>query len=553
MEYFVTSIKEITSKRRAVYVDYEQVFALYAGELRKFGIKEQSYISEDVYDEIMTVLSKRAVIRGMNLLKNKDYTRAEFIKKLKDGYYPDKAVDAALEYIDRYGYIDDDRYARNYVAFKAPVKSRRIIEQKLKEKGVSAVSLLKYKMGNIFTGRSMYMQQKTGSFKEAFSKNTFYRFLNSTKTNWLRFTSLLAADIVKNDLKHLTDDSRKNVFIIDDSLFHRTSCKKTELGSKVFDHTGMNYKKGFRMLTVSWSDGNTLIPVNSCLLASSKESNIIGPVKAFDKRTLAGKRRKLAQTKAPEAMLTLLDTAVSAGLSAEYVLFDSWFSNPAQITALKSRGMDVIAMIKKSSRIKYTYGEDQLNIKEIYSRNKKRRGRSRYLLSVDVMVGKENPIPAKIVCVRNKANRKDWLAFICTDTSLSEEEIIRIYGKRWKIEVFFKTCKSMLNLIGECHSLSYDALTAHVAIVFTRYMLLAMEQRQNEDQRTLGELFFFLVDEMADITFYRSLSILMDAFMASLQELLKLSDEQLARFTADFESRLPEYLRNALHPLATVA
>lgn len=40
---------------------------------------------------------------------------------------------------------------------------------------------------------------------------------------------------------------------------------------------------------------------------------------------------------------------------------------------------------------------------------------------------------------------------------------------------------------------------------------------------------------------------------ASLQELLKLSDEQLARFTADFESRLPEYLRNALHPLATVA
>lgn len=222
-----------------------------------------------------------------------------------------------------------------------------------KEKGVSAVSLLKYKMGNIFTGRSMYMQQKTGSFKEAFSKNTFYRFLNSTKTNWLRFTSLLAADIVKNDLKHLTDDSRKNVFIIDDSLFHRTSCKKTELGSKVFDHTGMNYKKGFRMLTVSWSDGNTLIPVNSCLLASSKESNIIGPVKAFDKRTLAGKRRKLAQTKAPEAMLTLLDTAVSAGLSAEYVLFDSWFSNPAQITALKSRGMDVIAMIKKSSRINY--------------------------------------------------------------------------------------------------------------------------------------------------------------------------------------------------------
>ena len=177
----------------------------------------------------------------------------------------------------------------------------------------------------------------------------------------------------------------------------------------------------------------------------------------------------------------------------------------------------------------HTVGE-QLNIKEIYFRNKKRRGRSKYLLSVGRHGRKENPIPAKIVCVRNKANRKDWLAFICTDTTLSEEEIIRVYGKRWQIEVFFKTCKSMLNLIGECRSLSYDALTAHVAIVFTRYMLLAWNSAKMKIRGTLGELFFFLVDEMADITFHRSLGILMDALMASLQEILKLSDEQLTAF-----------------------
>ena len=84
-----------------------------------------------------------------------------------------------------------------------------------------------------------------------------------------------------------------------------------------------------------------------------------------------------------------------------------------------------------------------------------------------------------------------------------------------------------------------------VILLFT-FALLAMEQRQNEDQRTLGELFFFLVDEMADITFSRSLCILMDALMANLQEILKLSEEQLAAFSTDFEARLPEYLQNAL-------
>ena len=80
-----------------------------------------------------------------------------------------------------------------------------------------------------------------------------------------------------------------------------------------------------------------------------------------------------------------------------------------------------------------------------------------------------------------------------------------------------------------------------------------MEHRQNQDQKTLGELFFFLVDDMADSPFSRSLCILMDALMASLQENLKLSDEQLTAFTADFEARLPEYLRNALHPETVAA
>lgn len=422
-----------------------------------------------------------------------------------------------------------------------------------KQKGVPAMQLLRHKLATVFTGRSMYMQFRTGRVQNEFSKNTFYRFLNSTKTNWLRFTTLLASEIVRNELTDLTGEDRKNVFIIDDSLFHRTGYKHTELVSRVFDHTDMSYRKGYRMLTLSWSDGNTLIPVNSCLLASNKQENLCGPVAAFDKRTIAGRRRMLAQTKAPEAMMTLIDSAVTAGLSADYVLFDSWFANPAQILDVKSRGLDVIAMVKKSGRIKYGYEGRALTIKQIYAANRKRRGRSRYLLSVDITLGKQNPIPARIVCVRNRSNRKDWLALITTDLSLSEEEIIRIYGKRWQIEVFFKVCKSTLNLIGECHSLSYDALTAHTAIVFVRYMLLAVEQRKSEDQRTLGELFFFLVDEMADITFAHSFSILMDALIASLQECLKFSNAQLETLVNDFKSRLPEYIQKMLHPVEQAA
>ena len=415
-----------------------------------------------------------------------------------------------------------------------------------KQKGVPVLDIFKYKLCNVFSDRSMYMQMKTNSYHESFSKNTFYRFLDSAKTNWLRFTTLLSKKIIES-LEPLTSDDRINAFIIDDSLFERTSCKKTELGAKVFDHCTGRYKKGFRLLSLLWTDGNTAVPVNSCLLSSTQDKNVLGPEKTFDGRSLAGQRRTLSKMKGTKAMIELISRALSAGIKANYVLFDTWFSSPAQLLDIKKLGLDAIAMIRKSSKIRYIYEGEKLNLNKIYGMNKKRRGRSRYLLSVNVEIEKDGMrIPAKIVCVRNKKNRKDWVPFICTNPDLSETEIIRIYGKRWQIEVFFKTCKSMLNLVGECHSLSYDALTAHVAIVFTRYMLLALTGRQNQDLRTMGEIFFFLTDELSDITFAYAFGIILQAMLESIHKHFQITDEQMQEFINDFYLGLPEYMQTAL-------
>ncbi len=66
--------------------------------------------------------------------------------------------------------------------------------------------------------------------------------------------------------------------------------------------------------------------------------------------------------------------------------------------------------------------------------------------------------------------KTNWLKLT---TLLFKEEIIRIHVKRWQIEAFFKICKSYLKLVKEWHSLSYHALTTYVAIVFTRYLMIA--------------------------------------------------------------------------------
>jgi len=258
----------------------------------------------------------------------------------------------------------------------------------------------------------------------------------------MKFTTMLACRIAQV-IEPLTSENRVNVFIIDDSVVSRNRSKKVELLAKVYDYARKGYRYGFRMLTLGWSDGNTFLPVNSILLSSENKKNRINDAKTVDKRTCAYKRRQLSLAKAPDAMLDLLKEAKKAGIKASYVLFDSWFTSPKSIHAVKGIGYDVIAMVKKSSKMFFRYQDSDMPLTEIYKRNKKRPGRSKYLLSAFIEVVKDGKvIPAKVVFVRNKNKKSDYLCLISTDAALCEDEIIRIYGKRWNVEVFFKVCKS---------------------------------------------------------------------------------------------------------------
>ena len=144
--------------------------------------------------------------------------------------------------------------------------------------------------------------------------------------------------------------------------------------------------------------------------------------------------------KAPELILQMLSQTVAAGHTAKYVLFDSWFATPKGIMDIKKpTAHGCHRHGEKTGKVYYEYDGEQHDVKEIFSRSKKRRGHSKYLLSVEVNLLQKKygkileRIPAKLVYVRNKANKKDWIAIICTDTTLSEEEIIKRYGYRWQI------------------------------------------------------------------------------------------------------------------------
>ena len=444
---------------------------------------------------------------------------------------------------------NDKKVSSSIIKFFKTYKISSILKASnaYKSKGVSVVELFRYLFTLVFANRTMYMNMLTGKHTENFSKDTVYRFLNSSSVNWMRFTTLLSAKITTSTITKLTDENRVNVLIIDDTMFERNSSKKVELLSKVYDHAKKTYKYGFRLLTLGWSDGITFLPVNSCLLSSENQKSRLNEAKDLDKRTIGFARRKLAQTKATTVMLDMIDSAKKAGIPATHVLFDTWFCSPSSLIAIKKKKLDVVAMAKKTPKMHYLYNEKMQPLTEIYRQNRKRRGRSKYLLSVEVSVVKdEDTIPARIIYVRNKNKKKDYLALITTDMTISEEEVIRIYGKRWDIEVFFKVCKTYLRLSKECNSLSYDAMTAHTAIVFTRYMMLSVENRKESDIRTLGETFYFFSDELSDITWIQAFHKIMQIFMNTLSDKLSLTSEELDKLLDVFISALPKELKGSL-------
>ena len=134
----VTQISEVTRSRLRVYLDGQFAFVLYKGELRQFHIREGQELSEESYRHIMTqILPKRAKLRSMNLLQSKDYTRKQLEDKLKQGDYPQECIDEALAYVESYGYIDDRRYAKDFIEYHLQTRSRMRIEADLMKKGIA--------------------------------------------------------------------------------------------------------------------------------------------------------------------------------------------------------------------------------------------------------------------------------------------------------------------------------------------------------------------------------------------------------------------------------
>ena len=140
----VTKIEPIVNGRgRArVYLDETFAFVLYKAELREFAITEGAELHDAAYEKITEqVLPLRAKKRAMHLLEKRPYTEKTLRDKLSDGEYPEACIDAAIDYVKSYGYLDDLQYAIDHISYHLADRPRRRLEQDLLKKGIDKALL----------------------------------------------------------------------------------------------------------------------------------------------------------------------------------------------------------------------------------------------------------------------------------------------------------------------------------------------------------------------------------------------------------------------------
>ncbi|WP_019908640.1 IS4 family transposase [Paenibacillus sp. HW567] len=412
--------------------------------------------------------------------------------------------------------------------------------------GLSSLAIFQILFSLVFEGKNWFRLLESDRAADLPGKDVIYRFLNQASFAWRRFLQALSLRIVRH-FESLISPHRVRVFIIDDSVLSRNRSKKAELLARVFDHSTGKFTKGYTMLTLGWSDGFSFAPLDFVMLSSAKLTNRLCEMSGtLSKRSQGYKRRLEAFLRKPDAVVTMLKQALRAGFTADYVLMDSWFTQAPLLRELASQGLPVIGMVKELKQ-RYLVQGKRLTLREVFQSLPASTAKD---VKGSVIVQTACGLPVKLVFVRNRNKKREWLALLSTDVTLDAAAIVRIYGMRWSIETFFKVTKSYLKLGTEFQGRSFDGLISHTTIVFSRYLVMEFERRQSSDDRTLGGLFFLFADEVRDLDYQTALQQLMSLFLEMAQAKTKKNKTTVFCQLQEWISGLPSYIKGLFKVLS---
>jgi len=182
-----------------------------------------------------------------------------------------------------------------------------------------------------------------------------------------------------------------------------------------------------------------------------------------------------------------------------YVLFDSWYASKKLISLCRCLGYHVICALKHNRRFRRKGSTKTCRLSHLARYVRKREFKAitvnssdsstRYL--VHTVRGFLPGIKDEVCIIISKRNQRDNRPefFLCTDLSLSAQEVLSRYGRRWAVEVDHLYLKVRLGL-GDFRLRSYEGITKYFDLVcLTLAYLYWRKVEENEAEvKTLSDV-----------------------------------------------------------------
>ena len=145
----ITAIKKIKNRKYGFDIDGKYDFFLTSDELKQLGLFDTvSMLGDDeeldvpIKDSEYEIIIKENVVpRGkryaLGLLSEREYSEKKLTEKLSQTGYCERDIEKIIRYLKDNNFLSDSRFAESYIRLRIESKSRRYIEQKLFQKGIS--------------------------------------------------------------------------------------------------------------------------------------------------------------------------------------------------------------------------------------------------------------------------------------------------------------------------------------------------------------------------------------------------------------------------------
>jgi len=268
--------------------------------------------------------------------------------------------------------------------------------------------------------------------------------------------------LIKPTVREIENDN--SIVAIDDTIEEKPYTEENEIVNWYHDHTKGRSVKGINIISALYINDKGKIPLNFSIVKKTKT--------IYDEKK--GKERRVSELTKNQMYQKMLNQIIKNKVQFKYVINDVWYSSADNMVYIKKKSGKEFIMPIKSNRKIAMKREDKIYEKYVTVSSLELKENTIYKIYLE-------DVPFALYLAKQHFKNEDGtegvLYLVTSDNTLTYQQIIALYQKRWKIEVYHKSLKKNASL---CKSPARMARTQsnHIfASIFAFYKLESLSMK----------------------------------------------------------------------------